>query len=299
MCQAPLLFQTTPHCRHGVELFRRAPNPERQRLAVEATVTFLGVTYTIGRLMYQVFGTPAEAEELRQWLGPRIVVVTVVAGCGLIVGGWQALQNAVILRPSLFVGVVLLAIATWDGWRALRPTTRTQSRIPSFAGRSEEQPTGKRGEGSDSGRPACPMEPCELVALARAEAAAHNQDFVGTQHLLLALVRLGGQSAAGQLLAAAGASEEKVRTSLAPHLESTGGTFSEGERPLTPTVLRALESAESVAQACGSARTEPEDVLLILLSDRDGVVVETLTKLGVNIDRLGESLAALPRSRTS
>jgi hypothetical protein len=93
---------------------------EEELLIFEACVTFYGIVYTTGRLLYRWRRAHAEAEELRKWSRAHMIVLNLLAGCFLVGSGWQSLQLAGVLRPSLVVGVLLVALGARDGWRAVR-----------------------------------------------------------------------------------------------------------------------------------------------------------------------------------
>ena len=98
----------------------RGKSPEELRLLFDACVTFYGVVYTTGRLLYCWWGAKTEAEELRRWSQYHLLLLNVLAGGWLIVTGRPALQQALVIRPSLVVGAVLLAVAVYDGWKGCR-----------------------------------------------------------------------------------------------------------------------------------------------------------------------------------
>jgi hypothetical protein len=99
----------------------RRRSPEEDRLIFDACVTFYGIVYTTGRLLYRWWGAKPEAEQLRRWSRYHMVLLNLLGGSWLIFSSWQALQQAVVVRPSLVVGAVLLTLAAYDGWNGSRP----------------------------------------------------------------------------------------------------------------------------------------------------------------------------------
>ena len=95
------------------------PSPAEDRLVFDACVTFYGIAYATGRLIYRWSGSDAEAELLRRWSRWHMAILNVMGGGWLIASGWLGLQKGVI-RPSLAVGVLLLLLAAWDWWRVSR-----------------------------------------------------------------------------------------------------------------------------------------------------------------------------------
>src|ERR1035437_3262117 len=59
---------------------------------------------------------------------------------------------------------------------------------------------------------------------------------------------------------------------------------------LTTKAQEALQSAQAMAQERGHQALEPEHLLLALLNQSDGVVLPTLEKMNVPVDRLRQSL---------
>ena len=99
------------------------PLLEQDRLAFGACITFYGIAYATGRLIYRWRGAHAEAEELRRWSRWHMVILNVCGGVWLIASGWPALQQGQMVRPSAVVGALLLALAArdcWQGWQGLR-----------------------------------------------------------------------------------------------------------------------------------------------------------------------------------
>jgi hypothetical protein len=89
------------------------------RLIFDACVTFYGVVYTSGRLVHRGLGAHGEAKTLRRRLRWHMAILNAVGGCWLVASGWPALEQAV-LRPSLVVGALLVALTTYDGWLGVR-----------------------------------------------------------------------------------------------------------------------------------------------------------------------------------
>jgi ATP-dependent Clp protease ATP-binding subunit ClpA len=134
----------------------------------------------------------------------------------------------------------------------------------------------------------------EVLNIAWSEVVGHKQHFIAEHHLLLALAQLDTRPA-GQLLIAMGATVDKLRVALTRAPEPDQVEAPSTGLPVTTAVRQALDSAASIARACRAVQTQPEDLLLVLLADQEGIVVTTLARLGVDMDRLGESLEALPR----
>lgn len=98
----------------------RGRSPEKDELVYTTIVTFYGITYMTGRLLYRWRGAEAEAYELRSWSQMHMVVLNLAGGCFLVGNGFQGLQMAGVFRPSLAVGLLLLALGATDGWQAVK-----------------------------------------------------------------------------------------------------------------------------------------------------------------------------------
>lgn len=94
-----------------------AAQQNREREAFEACITFYGIAYATGRTVYTLLGADAETAELKKWSSLHLIVLNVVGGSWLLVSGWQALQIAMIPRPSMAVGAVLFGLAAYDSLR--------------------------------------------------------------------------------------------------------------------------------------------------------------------------------------
>ncbi|OWK36417.1 Clp protease N-terminal domain-containing protein [Fimbriiglobus ruber] len=127
----------------------------------------------------------------------------------------------------------------------------------------------------------------ELLPLAQYEAVTYGQEFIGTQHLLLALTRLVDR-AAGRALSAVGVTRQRLQVALADDLKGDPGEVLTGPLPITPTARRAIAWAADEARARQAPVAEPEHLLLALMAD--GIGLAALIRLGVDLERLGELL---------
>jgi hypothetical protein len=135
----------------------------------------------------------------------------------------------------------------------------------------------------------------KAVALACEEAQRRGHDYVGTEHILLGVLREGSASVAA-LLAAAGVEVEAVYRTVEPLLPQARGATTWEQLPLTPAAKRALEAARQEAAALRHAAIGPEDLLLGLLRDADGSAAQALLALGLSADGLRAEAAKLPAS---
>ncbi len=121
-----------------------------------------------------------------------------------------------------------------------------------------------------------------VVLLGQEEAGKMNSSHVGTEHLLLGLIRE-NEGVAAQVLHKMGVSLERVRLEIEDEVEpSEEGVSSEPK--LTPRAKRALELAADEARRMHHNSIGTEHLLLALLREKDGVAANVLRKLGLNLE---------------
>src|ERR1700739_590147 len=121
----------------------------------------------------------------------------------------------------------------------------------------------------------------EVLALARKEAERFNHNYVGTEHLLLGLIKL-GQGVAVNVLQKMGLDLETVRMEVEKHVESHPETKMVGNIPYTPRVKKVLALAGKEAQALHHSYIGTEHLLLGLLREGEGVAARVLKSLEVD-----------------
>ncbi|OPZ27458.1 MAG: Negative regulator of genetic competence ClpC/MecB [Lentisphaerae bacterium ADurb.BinA184] len=123
----------------------------------------------------------------------------------------------------------------------------------------------------------------QVLVLARREAKRFGHNYVGTEHLLLGLIKL-GQGVAVAVLQAMGMDLETVRYEVEKHSGPVSDVQSEGDPPLTPRVKRVLTLAAKEAHALNYNYIGTEHLLLGLLREGDGVAAKILRNLNVDAD---------------
>src|SRR4030088_1876609 len=124
----------------------------------------------------------------------------------------------------------------------------------------------------------------QVLALARKEADRFNHNFVGTEHLLLGLIKL-GQGVAVNVLQKMGLDLETVRMEVEKHVGSHPETKMVGNIPYTPRVKKVLALAGKEAKALNHSYVGTEHILLGLLREGEGVAARVLKSLEVDIER--------------
>ncbi|HAS18225.1 MAG: ATP-dependent Clp protease ATP-binding subunit ClpC [Nitrospirae bacterium RIFCSPLOW2_12_42_9] len=122
----------------------------------------------------------------------------------------------------------------------------------------------------------------KIIILAREEAEKHQNDYLGTEHLLLAILR-DGDGAPLIVLKKMGLSPEQIRMEVERNLPSGGVTMTYGEIPFTPRVKRVIEYAIEEAKLLGHNFVSSEHLLLGLIREEEGIGGKILRSLGANL----------------
>ena len=113
----------------------------------------------------------------------------------------------------------------------------------------------------------------QVLALASKEAERFNHNYVGTEHLLLGLIKL-GQGVAVTVLQKMGLDLERVRMEVEKHVGPHPETKMIGNIPYTPRVKKVLALAGKEAQALHHSYVGTEHILLGLLREGEGVAAK-------------------------
>jgi hypothetical protein len=124
----------------------------------------------------------------------------------------------------------------------------------------------------------------EAMALAQEEATALNHAYIGTEHLLLGLLRA-EHGVAARLLGAIGADLEHIRRSV----EALMGRGEDAQAPpllVTPRLKKVLELARQEAKRLHSTHVRTEHLLLGLAREGGGLAARKLAELGVGYEHV-------------
>ena len=124
----------------------------------------------------------------------------------------------------------------------------------------------------------------QVLQLARKEADRFNHNYVGTEHILLGLIKL-GQGVAVNVLQKMGLDLETVRMEVEKQVGSGPETKMVGNIPYTPRVKKVLALAGKEAKSLQHSYVGTEHVLLGLLREGEGVAARVLKNLEVDIER--------------
>ncbi|MCL6648237.1 MAG: ATP-dependent Clp protease ATP-binding subunit [Chloroflexi bacterium] len=135
----------------------------------------------------------------------------------------------------------------------------------------------------------------KVLTLAQEEAQRFNHNYIGTEHLLLGLVRE-GDGVAAKVLANLGVELNKVRSAV-EFIIGRGDRMVLGEIGLTPRAKKVIELAVDEARRLNHHYIGTEHLLLGLVREGEGIAAGVLESLGVNLERVrAETIRVLSQS---
>lgn len=135
----------------------------------------------------------------------------------------------------------------------------------------------------------------KVLTLAQEEAQRFNHNYIGTEHLLLGLVRE-GDGVAAKVLANLGVELSKVRSAV-EFIIGRGDRMVLGEIGLTPRAKKVIELAVDEARRLSHHYIGTEHLLLGLVREGEGIAAGVLDSLGVNLERVrSETIRVLSQS---
>ncbi len=123
-----------------------------------------------------------------------------------------------------------------------------------------------------------------VLTLAQEEAHRFNHNYIGTEHILLGLVRE-GDGVAAKVLANLGVELNKVRSAV-EFIIGRGDRTVLGEIGLTPRAKKVIELAVDEARRLSHSYIGTEHLLLGLVREGEGIAAGVLESLGVNLERV-------------
>ena len=124
----------------------------------------------------------------------------------------------------------------------------------------------------------------KVLTLAQEEAQRFNHNYIGTEHLLLGLVRE-GDGVAAKVLSNMGVQLPKVRSAV-EFIIGRGDTGVTGEIGLTPRAKKVIELAVEEARHLNHHYIGTEHLLLGLVREGEGIAAGVLESLGVNLEKV-------------
>jgi ATP-dependent Clp protease ATP-binding subunit ClpC len=130
-----------------------------------------------------------------------------------------------------------------------------------------------------------------VVVLAQEEARILSHNYIGTEHILLGLLRE-GEGVAAKALESLGLHLEAVRQQV-EEIIGKGQQAPSGHIPFTPRAKKVLELSLREALQLGHDYIGTEHILLGLLSEGEGVAAQVLVRLGADLKRVRQQVIQL------
>jgi ATP-dependent Clp protease ATP-binding subunit ClpC len=129
----------------------------------------------------------------------------------------------------------------------------------------------------------------DVIRLSREEALRLGHDYIGTEHLLLGIIRE-GEGIAIKVLRNLGVDLFKVKKAIEDTVRSSGGTLTIGNIPLTKQAEKVLKITYLEAKLYKSEVIGTEHLMLSLLRDDDNIAAQILSQFSVTYDGVRNEL---------
>lgn len=129
----------------------------------------------------------------------------------------------------------------------------------------------------------------ELFRIAESAALDLSHGYVGTEHVLLALIQL-EYDLTNLVFNSLGVPPERIKKHILGILAASEKVSIKSRLPWTPRAKRVLEFAVGQARSFGDNQVFPEHVMLGLILERDGVASDVMTTLGLTYQGLCEEV---------
>ena len=136
-----------------------------------------------------------------------------------------------------------------------------------------------------------------VVVLAQDEARRLDHTWIGTEHILLGLIRE-GDGVAAKALESLGISLDAVRQQV-EEIIGQGQQAPSGHIPFTPRTKKVLELALRESKQLGHNYIGTEHILLGLIREGDGVAAQVLVMLGADQNRIRQQVIQLLHGRSA
>ena len=125
----------------------------------------------------------------------------------------------------------------------------------------------------------------KVMFLARDEAGRLQHDYIGTEHLLLGIIRE-GEGVAANVLRRMNIDFDKIQKAVEDSVNASMGPVSIGEIPFTPRAKKVLELSIDEARLHNHNYVGTEHLLLALIREGEGVAARVLSELGADHERV-------------
>ncbi len=137
----------------------------------------------------------------------------------------------------------------------------------------------------------------KIIILAKEEARRLNHDYIGTEHILLGLVKE-GQGVAAVVLQNMNLGLRKIRLEVEKLVKPGSATKIVGDMPFTPRSKKVIELAMDEARSLEHNYIGTEHLLLGLLREGEGIASQVLVNLGLDLGKVRTEIMGLLGSAT-
>jgi len=137
----------------------------------------------------------------------------------------------------------------------------------------------------------------KVILLAKEEAKRFNHDYIGTEHILLGLIRE-GEGVAAAVLQNLGLSSDQIRLEVEKLVQLGPSTIVSGDIPFTPKAKKVIELAMDEARNLGHNYIGTEHLLLGLIREGEGIAAQVLVNLGLDLGKVRQEVMELLGSST-
>ncbi|MCX6318632.1 MAG: ATP-dependent Clp protease ATP-binding subunit, partial [Bacteroidetes bacterium] len=132
----------------------------------------------------------------------------------------------------------------------------------------------------------------KVLQYAREESSRLGHDYIGTEHLLLGLVKE-GQGVAIAVLSNLGIQLDALKKSIEDAVQSTSGAMVLSEVPYTPMAKQVIEMAVQEAREMGNNYVGTEHLLLALTKNKNGIAAQILSVFGTDYKSVKEEVMSI------
>src|SRR5437588_6524875 len=132
----------------------------------------------------------------------------------------------------------------------------------------------------------------KVMQLANKEALRFNHEFIGTEHILLGLVKE-GSGVAANMLKNLDVDLRKIRLEVEKLIQSGPEMVTLGKIPQTPRARKVIEYSMEEARNLNHNYVGTEHILLGLLREQEGVAAQVLMNLGLKLEDVREEVLNL------
>ena len=132
----------------------------------------------------------------------------------------------------------------------------------------------------------------KVILLAKEEAKRFNHDYIGTEHILLGLIRE-GEGVAAAVLQNLGLSSDQIRLEVEKLVQLGPSTIVSGDIPFTPKAKKVIELAMDEARNLGHNYIGTEHLLLGLIREGEGIAAQVLVNLGLDLGKVRQEVMEL------